>query len=752
MNRICLLILLLCGGALGADAPFPLRDLAVREAVLLSEWQFKPVPAGQEEEVDWSGGEHLNDRSAWPKIRIPAVWDQAPGEVSYPVPDQVGWFRAVVPIPEADGDELELCFLGVKYIADVFVNGEWIAVHRGGYTPFRISLGGVELAGDHLELLVRVDNRLSSHTVPKARSGWEPYGGITREVYLLRRPPVRPEDPYARTRLTSGGEWELRVTASATGTPDTPLILRLRLDGTLLTQEEVSDWSQGLDITLKLHDPVLWSPDNPVLHELELEWGDDERLRFPVGIRDLRYQEGLIMLNGHPVWLQGFGQHEFSPQAGPILSSDQRREDLRRMKELFNANTLRTGHYPHHPEIFALADEIGFLVFTEVPAWQIPPNALALQDLWDDWLEPQLREMVLSYRNHAGIFGWGLLNETSGAHIYIRKARERLRELDPDRGVAAVLDKTSDFQVNSITDLSARNLHYGWYHSRSVYDLPDGVSQSLQRSEGLPVWVAEFGGKARPGRLGGGFSNDVRGTETYQDKMTRFGLQYFLSRSDELAGVSLWTWSDYRVNGRACDHGILGPDRKPKLAAYTAINLMRPPVRSLVLENELLIPAGGTFRADLALWAESPIEGTPMTIQWRILKSGDLLEEGSLQFVSGADRVTSVGKVEWPLPENQSAGLLHFFVELLDENGERLHSQMLPLEPGETTRPGVLRLHAEENEEAYEVEVAGMTLTVYPFVGLLLPLHPGDYEIRHGDKRQSFRVRAAEFTEVLWEK
>ncbi|MEX2606514.1 MAG: glycoside hydrolase family 2 TIM barrel-domain containing protein [Kiritimatiellia bacterium] len=751
MNRICLLTLLLCGGALSAEAPFPLRDLAVREALLLSDWQFMPVPKGREEEVDWSGDEHRSDRSAWPHIQIPAVWDQAPGEVSYPVPNQVGWFRSVVPMPETEDDELELCFLGVNFIADVFVNGQWTAVHRGGYTPFQIPLVNVDRSADTLELLVRVDNRLSSTTVPKAGGGWEPYGGITREVYLLRRPPVRPELPHVRTHRNSEGEWVLRVTASTAGIPDTPLNLRLRLNETLLKEVRVPDWSGGVDITLKLEDPALWSPEDPVLHELEFEWGEDGQLRFPVGIRDLRFQDGRIMLNGSSVWLQGFGQHEFSPRAGPILSSDQRREDLRRMKDLFNSNALRTGHYPHHPEMFALADEMGFLVFTEVPVWQIPPATLARQDVWDDWLEPQLREMVLSYRNHAGIFGWGLLNEISGAHSYIQKARESLHELDPDRGVAAVLASTHDFGVNSITDLSARNLHYGWYHSRSVYDLPKGVNQSLKRSEGLPVWVAEFGGQARPGRLGGGFSDDVRGTETYQDKMTRFGLQYFLFRSDELAGVSLWTWSDYRRNGRAHDHGILGPDRKPKLAAYSTINLMRPPIRSLVLENELLIPAGGTFRADLAVWSESAVQGKAMTLRWRILRAGDLLAEGVLPVVPGEGRVTAAGEVEWPLPGEIPAGLLHFFVELLDADGERLHSQMLPLEPGETTRPGVLRLHAGESEEAYEVEVAGMTLTVYPFVGLLLPMPPGEFEIRRGDSRQPFRIRPAEFTEFQWE-
>jgi beta-glucuronidase len=739
----------LCSLPTVLPAEFPLMDLAVDQALLLPDWRFKAEPPGSE--VDWSTDGDALARAEWPSVPVPGIWDKGPGEVRLPIPEQAGWFRTRIPLPGlAKDQELSLCFLGVKYTADVFVNGKYLGVRRGGYTPFLFTLPAETTEQSEIEIVVRVDNRLTERTVPKHKTGWETYGGIDREVYLLIRPQTRPENLFVRTYKDKQDVWQLHVKAETVGDPQTPLTIKLLDKEKVVSSYKMKDWLNGIDLSLSLDEPQLWSPEHPHLYHLELSWGKHQ-LRFPVGIRQLEWKEGKLHLNGEPIWLQGFGQHEFYPKSGSILRPAQRRADLENMKNLFSANALRTGHYPHHPDLFNLADEIGLLLFTEVPAWQIHPQFLTQPDVWDHWVTPQIDEMLLRYRNHPSVFGWGVLNEIGDAHDYIRMARSRIQSLDPTRGVAAVIASTADFGINEITDFAARNLHYGWYHSRSVYKLREGLDQNLRRANGRPIWVAELGGMSTPGRLGGGYNDELRGTETYQDKMTRFGLQYIMSRADDVAGISLWTWSDYERGGSPHFHGVLSADRQPKLAAYTAVNLMRPPFVALGTERESSVAVGASFQADLSVFARHPSPGKRLKLIWQIRSPVGVEKEGDVLVTLDERHNRPAGQVNWLVSESQSNPLTFLYLELQDADGTRLHSQAIPFEAGDRTRPGLLRIPPHPDGKTHPVKLYGMTLTVYPLTGLIMPLPPGDYELTLDTRPRSFQIQEAVTTDLLWD-
>jgi len=729
---------------------FPLHDMAVRASRRLDTWGFQAARGDAAEEADWSGPDAAAARAGWPRIEIPAVWDQPPDSVSHPAPIQAGWFRKQVEVPTDWDGEIHVCFLAAMYMTDVFIDGVHMGTFRGGYTPFLVPVPDVT-PGDAFELVVRVDNRLSNTTVPKAGTGWEIYGGLTREVYLLHRPPIRPDQVQVITEPGDDDTWSVQVHAATTGSPGHPLTIRLyAADDTLAVEQELTDWADGLTATLAVQAPRLWSPEDPYRYRLVLDWGT-ERLAFPVGIRAFSVENGRFQLNGEPLWLQGFGQHESWPDAGPILSTEARREDLVRMKSIFGANSYRTGHYPNHPDIFNLADELGLLVFTEVPAWQNAPTVLARDDVWNQWLDPQITAMLTFHRNHPSIFAWGVQNESRGAQVYTRRARTRMRELDATRPVASVLSSTNDMDVYGMTDLGARNLHYGWYHARSVYALRQGLAANLEAAGEVPVWIAELGGRAQPGRLGGGYSDDVRGTETYQDKMTRFGLQYSIAQADTITGISLWTWSDYWRGGRPHDHGILTEAREPKLAAYAAVNLMHPDFRGLALEYETVIPVGEDFRADLAVFSRIPAPGRAVTLDWQIRRGARLLADGTASGTLGEGRATALGELRWTVPPDIEPGVHHLYLELRDADGELLHSQALPFEPGDTTRPGVLRIAPPPGDEVATVTVAGMTLNVYPHIGLLLALPPGSLDVKRDGTIQAVTITEAAFTDLVWD-
>jgi beta-galactosidase/beta-glucuronidase len=176
-----------------------------------------------------------------------------------------------------------------------------------------------------------------------------------------------------------------------------------------------------------------------VLHQLTLEWKGG-RHTMPIGLRSLRVEGERVLLNEQPIWLQGFGQHEVAPGNGPIVPLDLRRRDLEQMKRVFDANVIRPGHYPNHPDLYNLCDELGLLVFSEIPIWHMSSAILASDDVWELWVEPQLREMVESQRGHPSVCFWGIANETRNAHAYYRRGADTVRKLDPSRPVSVVLE------------------------------------------------------------------------------------------------------------------------------------------------------------------------------------------------------------------------------------------------------------------------------------------------------------------------
>lgn len=734
-NRIISLLAVALSIAAHA-ADFPLRDVVIRDAMPVERAHFKPVPQGQEDDIDWSGPDQEAERQTWKELPLPHRWA---GNKR-----QVGWYRLDIERPEGWDGDLSLCLLAAKFSTDIFVNGEYLDQHLGGYTPVHIPLG----EGDRFEVLLRIDNRLRENTVPKTRVGWETYGGLDRDVWLLHLPPSRPEALDIRFTRLDGNGWKLHVHADWVGDETPGVTFSLYAGDEKLGSVTNRPLNGKLGITTAVDNPRLWHPEDPFLHRLEITWSG-ETFSMPLGIREFEWTDRHLLVNGEPLWLIGFGQHETEWATGKPLTAEGRERDIRNMKELFRINAIRAGHYPNHPHLYNLADDLGLLVFTEIPVWQSKGQILAQNDVWDLWLEPQLTDMVKTLRNHPSVFAWGVLNE-AGAPAYMVRARKHIESLDPSRRIAAVLDKTRDLQASQRTNLLARNLHYGWYHSKSVYDLPKGIDINLKARNGHPLWIAEFGGLARPGRHGAGFSNQVRGTETYQAKMLRYGLQTALYRSEELAGISIWTWSDFTQGRGWTPHGILANDRSPKLAAYPVLNLMRPQERALALENRRVLPPGEVLTATFAIHRTEPAPGSARTFNWQFRRSEEVVVQGSESRNLAETRVTKAGSMSWTVPAEAVPELHHLYVELLDETGTRLHSQAIPIEVGATGKPALLRIAPPPDGKETWLKVEGMNLKCYPMVGLQLAVQPGEVTIDFPGKRVTVTAEQGRIHEVSW--
>jgi len=732
VKSVFILLFCLCGmcGTARADrAGYPLLDVPVLDAIeLRGPWLFMHDREAAGVEAEWYAVDFKP--TGWASVNIPAVWDQERGQVKMPVEVGKGWFRYSQRIPVSWTNAVTLSFLGVQFIADVWVNGEYIDTHRGGYTPFSFDVTKWVSPGADAVVTVFVSNELTTETVPKHAGGWQNYGGLTREVFLLHQPAIRPVRITPLTSLAADGSATLALSVVFNKLPPGMAVeAGLLDDGRPVIADAAALAAEGDTCRLMMHIdvPRLWSPASPHRYTLKLKWPGGTHA-MPLGLRALRLEGENILINGAPIWLQGFGLHEDYPASGCLGSSESRRQDLVQMKRIFNANAIRTGHYPHHPETYNLCDELGIVAFAEIPAWQVSQHCMESDATWNDWLRPQLEEMALTLQQHPSVICWSVSNEIGGLPRYFRRSVEYLHALDPSRPVTGVLASAEDVASIDVFDLGGRNFHYGWYHSTEVYAATNTTPRVLERASGKPVWVAEIGGLTSLGRLGGGYSDQSRGTETYLDRILRFNFQYHATLSDQIAGICVWTWSDFRRADVVTPHGILSMGRTPKLASYNLCNVMRGSRRAFIVERNSAVRQGGAWNADIWLFNPERLRSGDVSAEWTLTKGTNVVVRGRGEYVATGDRAQRLDGLVWEAPANAAHGLYTCWLTLKDgETTLSINSSLFDL--GGPSAPGMLAVPGLDGVDDLRLHHLGLALPVYPLVGCQIPLEAGQYPV-----------------------
>ncbi|MCX7705706.1 MAG: hypothetical protein N2115_05555 [bacterium] len=712
-------------------AQFPLKDVSYNAYIDISgQWQFKMDNTDIGIKEKWY--ENGYDRSSWEKIVVPGVWNKNPGSVSYPVPEGIGWYFRKIRIPSTWNQEVLLVFLGSMYTTDVWIDGRYAGVHRGGYTPFFIDITQLIRPGKDIDLVIRVDNRRGK-TIPSTGIGWHPFGGIYREVFIIHRQSVHFESVATSTVLKENHaifKLEVDIVNNSKSLFKGDAIIQLKDKQKIAGIQRIpvhvpSGEKRNIGFQLKIDNAKLWSPDNPYLYTTVISLSNGCKVEFQTGLRQFEARDGKIYLNGKRIWLQGFGNHEEFPGYGPCISEALLKKDLLLMKNVYKINTLRTGHYPFHPLLFELCDKLGIIVHTEIPAWQVDRNFVQSDEAWNLWLKPQLEEMVQTFRNHPCIAFWGLSNELYNVPVYHKKAAEFVRTLDSTRFITIVCAATSDLESNKIADIVARNFHYGWYHSKSVYALRDGLPVVLNTSEGKPIWVAEIGALANPGNYTGGYGDFARGTETYQDKVVRYGVQYCATQTDQICGISVWTLSDFHGRSQFIPHGILDEFRKPKISGYTICNLFNGNIRVFICEEDTMVKQGEKFRASIRFFNPDEKQYENLEIRWCIIKNQKKLCSENFKFSIDGKRQKEIGKIEFQAPDEP--GLYTIWIELFDSNGNWLYTNSCFFDVKEFSNPGILKVNINGNYEDARMVYQDIQIPVYPHIGLVIPFEPGNY-------------------------
>ena len=509
---------------------------------------------------DWTIPRDYDD-GTWQTVPVPSCWTTERAEwLRYEGP---AWYSREFETALPSEDERILLRVGAaNERARVFLNGIFCGLHIGGSTPFFVDLTPHIRAGKNF-VMIEVDSTRRADAVPMHHTDWFNHGGLYRDVELVRVPAICVTHLFVR--LTDEG-----VAVSFTLSSECEGVAIVDIHG--LGQGEIPvhagkgaavfDWS-----------PELWSPENPRLYELSVTVGND-KVGDKVGFRQIKRRGKGLYLNGKPLILRGIGVHEEDIEVGKCSDEIDIRRRFEYLRDL-GANIARASHYPHHELVGLIADELGILLWEEIPVyWAIafdnPPTYENARN--------QLVELIRRDANRASVILWGVGNENADTDerlTFMRGLADTARSEDPSRLItAACLINRTNFCIEDRLaehlDVIGLNEYFGWYEPGF-----EGLEQLLTNSTpDRPVVISETGADAVAGLNG---SDTQLFTEEYQARVLTRQAE-IASKFGYVAGMFVWLLYDFRTDRRQTKHqrgwnlkGVVAGDKITKKLGFEAL-------------------------------------------------------------------------------------------------------------------------------------------------------------------------------------
>ena len=327
------------------------------------------------------------------------------------------------------------------------------------------------------------------------------------------------------------------------------------LNGKFITKEQ----SQEAYLEIYVDNINIWDVTNPKLYTLKISLVKEEVLdykEFKIGFKKSEFRADGFYLNDRKLRIRGLNRHQSFPYVGYAMPDSMQRYDADILRKELGVNAVRTSHYPQSQAFIDRCDELGLLVFTEIPGWQHIGD-----DEWKNIAIRNVYDMVTQYRNHVSIILWGVrINESVDDDMFYSKTNALARELDPTRATAGVryLKKSSFFEdVYTYNDFSHDGTNAGVEPKKKV-----------ATDKNKAYIISEFNGHMYP-------------TKSYDSEDHRLNhairhakvLNDFYKNKD-IAGAFGWCMFDYNTHkdfgsgDRICYHGVMDMFRNPKLAAY----------------------------------------------------------------------------------------------------------------------------------------------------------------------------------------
>jgi len=471
-------------------------------------------------------------------LKVPGDWNTQSDQLFFY--EGTVWYKKSFDYQRKPNTRVFVYFGAANYFADVYLNGEKLGQHEGGFTPFNFEITNrVKDTGNFL--VVKVDNKRRLDAVPTLMTDWWNYGGLTREVKIIETPQTFVNDylvqlqPGSRNRVTgwvklSGDKLNQRIT------------VRIPEAGVNKTFTTSAGGMATIDFTADL---TLWSPDNPKLYDVFVE-AETDQVREQVGFRSIETRGTDILLNGRPIFLRGVCIHEEAPLRGGRAYSREDAVTLLSWAKELGANFVRLAHYPHNEFMVREADRMGIMVWSEIPVyWTIQwENPETLKNA-----KNQLREMITRDKNRAAVVIWSVANETplSDARLtFLKNLITHARSLDGTRLLSAAMERhylnpttqMIDDPLGEFLDVLGCNEYVGWYDG--LPEKADGLEWKSKYQK--PLVMSEFGGDALFGHHGDALT---RWTEEYQESIYQHQIA-MLKKIPFLRGTSPWILTDFR--------------------------------------------------------------------------------------------------------------------------------------------------------------------------------------------------------------
>lgn len=516
------------------------------------------------EESKDAGGRDLPldyDFEDWEKVYVPSCWNTEKPEYFYYEGSAI-YTRTFKYINRGE-KKVYIKFGAANYEAYIFLNKQIIGYHKGGSTPFFIDI--TNYLQKYNRITVVVNNNRRKEQVPANNTDWYNYGGLYRDVEIIRLPEIFIKDFGINLANESNyKKIEAKIQLNS------PICCNAVLKIPELNINQIIDIKDGKGYAIVESQPELWSPENPKLYNVEVSCMEDS-IKESIGFREVKVKGTEIYLNGKKIFLKGISCHEESVINGKAIKEEEIIENINISKEM-NCNYMRLAHYPHTERTAKIADKLGIMLWEEIPVyWAIDfNNPVTLSDA-----QNQLLELINRDKNRASVIIWSVGNEnadTDSRLNFMKSLAITAKKEDPTRLVSAaclvdnvqnrIADRLADY-----LDIIGINEYYGWY-------VPDfeRLPACLKNSNiTKPVVISEFGADAYPDYRG---TFDDLFTEDMQEDIYKKQIQT-LNSIEYIKGMSPWILYDFRCPRRHNKiqrgynlKGLLSRDKKHKKLAY----------------------------------------------------------------------------------------------------------------------------------------------------------------------------------------
>ena len=680
---------------------YPIFAIPSVSIPLSGEWCFSIDKDQVGEQQGWANPNF--DDSSWMTVSVPHTWNVMPEYSEY---EGLAWYRRTFMVPtESQKAHLRLRFEAVFYLARVWLNGQYLGQHEGGYTPFEFDVTSVAKPGKENVIAIQVDNIRATNRIPVVirpdwSFDWWNYGGITREVsfeitsraFIARQEIVSIPHLIGMDKADSA---TLTATIKVNNTSDSALdgMIQAELldDATgqsVLTSPVLApigvpaDNSAEVQISVKFASPKLWHFDHPNLYRwsVSLLDADGQVLHtneVTIGIRSIELKDGYFYLNGEQVRLVGVTRHQDYPGQGAAETVTAMAADYDDLKTL-NEVLSRPVHYPQNKFILDYADQHGILLIPEVPAWQLTQEQMYSEQM-RELEKQQLKEMIAEDFNHPSVWAWSVGNEiesnTGSGLEFVKEMIAYVKSLDPTRPVGFASNRLGSqpwFDATALSDFVLMNQYFGtWVGPKQ--GLGPALDLIHKTWPEKTVIISEYGFEPHWNKLWGPDTSTLNANDYYfvsddtpsdsedadivRQQLITEQLDIFRSKPF-VAGAIFWTYQDYRTRSNFI-MGLVDFNRNRR----GSWKVLREEYAPALIDSLSLSPStDGKRIAMLALHTRGPVDVDmpaytlrSYSLHWAVtsLDSSTKFSEGDVPIPTLAPASQWSGDVEFMAPTEE---------------------------------------------------------------------------------------------------